>query len=288
MTTIRASYSAMEQRLTAILRAGEGRAAARIIFEDVAGYSPKFIFVNGDREMDDYMQTKVDAVAAKIEAGEPVQYAVGKALFMGDMFTVTPAVLIPRPETAGLVDLITDRWADKRDLRVLDLGTGSGCIAIELAKALPFSEVKAVDISKDALDVAAQNAKCLHASVTFENGDILALTPPKQAMYDIIVSNPPYICTREEADMDKRVKDYEPSTALFVPDDDPMKFYRPIGKYAYAALRDGGQLFLEINSLYADLTADTMRKAGFDKVETMRDFKGNYRFVVCTRSSKDA
>lgn len=256
----------------------EAEAAARIIFEDVAGYSRTFIFVNGDREVTDFMQKRIREVVDKVIGGTPVQYATGKARFMGMDFVVSPAVLIPRPETEGLVDLITDDYNGRSGLKVLDVCTGSGCIAVALARALPFADVKAVDISDAALDIARENARALKARVDFEKEDALAMKAPA-AVYDIIVSNPPYVGESEKKDMESRVLDYEPALALFVPDDDPLRFYRAIGTYAMKALMPGGQLYFEINPLHADALKSLLEVIGFEDCQLIRDYRGAVRFA---------
>lgn len=284
MTTVAAYYRECVAELTRILGSeGEGKAAASIIFEDAAGMSRTYIFANGDREASEYARGKIDAAIALVRAGEPVQYAVGKAQFMGNTYTVSRAVLIPRPETAGLVDHITDRYGARSDLRVLDIGTGSGCIAVSLARALPFARVDAVDISDEALAIARRNAADLRAKVNFEKLDILKAPAPDAASYHIIVSNPPYICRSESAEMDRRVLDNEPDSALFVPDSDPLLFYRAIAEYATAALLPGGGLFLEINSRFPEETRKLLESCGFTDIDITRDYLGNYRYAVCSR-----
>lgn len=276
-------FKLIARRLSALLGASEGEAAARIIFEDVAGYDRKWLFINGTREITDYMQNRIAQAVERVEAGEPVQYAVGCAVFMGLKLRVTPDVLIPRFETEGLVDGITDRAGGRTDLAVLDIGTGSGAIAIALARALPFSRVSAMDVSAAALDVARGNAKALGVQVDFQLEDILKAATPGHADYDIIVSNPPYVTEAERADMDPRVADHEPSLALFVPDSDPLRFYRAITRYAWWALKPGGLLAYEINSLFAAQVADMVSDAGFRNVDCERDYRGNLRFVYATR-----
>lgn len=279
MTSIREYYRTVTARLAAALSSqGEAAAAVSIIFEDVAGYSKTFIFANGDREITDSMQSRIKSVADRVVAGEPVQYAVGKARFMGNDFIVTPDVLIPRPETAGLVDMIVDRWGGRSDLDVCDVGTGSGCIAISLARALPFCRVTAIDVSAAAIAVARLNAASLKVNIDFVEADILTAVPPR-GLYDIIVSNPPYVTQSESADMDARVLDYEPGAALFVPDDDPLRFYRAIAAYGRAALKSGGMLYFEINQNFPDKTVTLLESKGFIDVAAQRDFKGNYRYV---------
>ena len=263
---------------TALGSEAEGEAAARIVLEDVAGYDRKYLFMYTDRELLDETRQRIQAVVDSIKAGEPVQYAVGRARFMGMDFKVTPDVLIPRPETEGLCDMVVRDADGRSDLRVLDIGTGSGCIAVSLARALPFAQVDAMDVSPAALAVARENAQQLGAKVNFIQDDILTARAP-EAYYDIIVSNPPYVCRSEEADMDARVSDREPALALFVPDDDPLKFYRTICRYASRGLKPGGRLYFEINSRFPEEMRRLMENEGFTDVDVTRDYKGNYRFA---------
>lgn len=267
-------------RLTPSLGKGEAEAAARIIFEDVAGYDRKYIFVNGDREVLDFVQSRINAAVDKVLAGEPVQYAVGRAQFMGNSFAVSPAVLIPRPETAGLVDIITSDYSGRSDLRVLDIGTGSGCIAISLARALPFADVRGIDVSTDALKVAEENAGHLSSKVRFVRADILETPAPSSPQYDIIVSNPPYVCNSEAKDIEPHVLDYEPHTALFVPDDNPLLFYKAIAAYARRALAPGGRLYFEINSRFPHEMRAMLQAEGFEDIDIRRDYLGAYRYAM--------
>lgn len=284
MTTVADFFKAVSARLdTALGSRSEGDAAARIIFEDVAGYGRNYLFMNGDREITDFMQGKIDAVVAKVAGGEPVQYAVGRAQFMGNDYKVTPAVLVPRPETAALVDMIISQWGARTDLDVLDVGTGSGCIAISLARALPFSRVTALDVSADALDVARENAKALNVNIDFVRADIIRAKLPERPLYNIVVSNPPYVCDSERADMDARVLDYEPPVALFVPDSDPLLFYRAIARYARVALRPGGRLYFEINSRFPGQTHTLLAGEGFTDIDLQRDYRGLYRYASATQ-----
>jgi release factor glutamine methyltransferase len=271
------------QRLESVFDSGEARASARAIFEDVAGYSQKFIFMNGDREMLEETAERLTRTVDAVLAGTPVQYATGHARFYGLDFAVTPAVLIPRPETEGLVDLVVDDCNGRSDLRVLDIATGSGCIACALARALAFPQVTALDISEDALTVAQSNAKALNVKVDFIHDDILTATAPTEA-YDVIVSNPPYIARSEAAAMDERVLDHEPDLALFVSDDDPLIFYRTIGIYSVKALRPGGKLYFEINPRFAEELAAMLRKQSYDNVTILRDYIGRQRFISATKA----
>ncbi len=281
--TADAFFKEVSARLTLVLGPREGTAAARIVFEDVAGYDRKRLFVDGDREITEYMQGKINAVADAVCGGVPVQYAVGKARFMGLDFKVSPVVLIPRPETEGLVDLIIDGAGGRRDLQVLDIGTGSGCIAVSLARALPFASVRAFDVSRQTLDIARDNARTLGVGVDFVLCDILKASPPERPRYDIIVSNPPYVTESEAADMDARVRDFEPSLALFVPDGDPMLFYRAIARYAGKALVPGGRLYFEINRQFPAQIRDLLVNEGFTEVNALRDYLGNYRYCIAEK-----
>lgn len=283
MTTLSEYYKGLRSSLAQVLPKGEADSAAAILMEDIGGYTRTTLFADGDREISDFVKGRIDSAVARIVGGEPVQYAVGRALFMGNSYIVTPAVLIPRPETAALVDMITDHAGGRSDLRILDIGTGTGCIAISLARALPFADVDASDISAQVLDVARENARNLKTKVTFRQEDILKAAPPATPCYDIIVSNPPYIAESEKADMDARVLDYEPSTALFVPDDDPLRFYRAIAEYALKALVPDGNLYFEINSNYGPQMKEMLADKGFADIEISRDFRGNIRYASARR-----
>ena len=278
MANVSDLFSNVRCRLAKVMSSGEADAAARIIFEDVAGYDRNYLWVNGDRSVIPSIEQAILGVVNRVEQGTPVQYAVGKAMFMGNYFSVNEATLIPRPETAGLVDLITDSYASRSDLTVLDIGTGTGCIAIELEKALPFSRVVGWDISEKALQTATLNARNLHAAVTFVKQDALASSLP-EATWDIIVSNPPYVLESEKSEMDANVLLHEPPTALFVPDADPFRFYKPISSYASKNLNQGGALFFEINQQFPEQVVALLQHDGFSNVEALRDYKGNWRFV---------
>ncbi len=269
-------------RLSAAVQSdSEAREMMRIIWEDVRRWGPTQYLLHADSEADEYMVAKLTRVVERVEAGEPLQYILGEARFYGMSFKVTPDVLIPRPETAQLVDLICQRYGHTDDLRVLDICTGSGCIAIALARHLPFADVTATDISPEALAVASENVRLLKAKVKLVESDALKLTPPSSPCYDIIVSNPPYIVVREAYDMSPRVTDHEPHIALFVPDDDPLRFYTPIARYAAAALTADGTLYFEINPLFADPLRNMLGEL-FDTVDIERDMYGRQRFAIAS------
>lgn len=281
--TISETYREIITRLTPYLGESEAKSAARIILEDVRGVTQTDLIVNGHRTVEDTTAERIRKITDEIINGEPVQYAVGTARFYGMDFAVSPAVLIPRPETEGLVDMIVKDFERKSDLKILDCGTGSGCIAIALARNLPFSDVDAIDISADALSVAKLNAKKLKAGVNFILQDILTLNASTESIYDIIVSNPPYIAEEEAVDMDNRVKDYEPAKALFVPDDNPLLFYSAIAKFAARALKNDGALYFEINPRFVEQMKDMLAKQGFNNIDVQRDYIGRYRYMKSTK-----
>lgn len=256
----------------------------RIIFEDVLLWQPIDIVMRETEQLPEFFDNRLANIINRLKRYEPLQYILGKARFHGHSFTVNPAVLIPRPETEQLVDMIVDENPGS-DLQVLDIGTGSGCIAISLARALKFAQVTATDISPAALTVAQHNATALKTHVKFLEQDIITCRVPSE-VWDIIVSNPPYITEREKAVMERNVLDYEPHSALFVPNEDPMLFYRPIATYASRALKNGGRLYLEINRAMAQQVCDTLRKAGLSNIQIHNDFNGYKRFVTATLNTK--
>lgn len=281
--TVTDIYKDIINKLTPALGDSEARSAARVILEDVRGVTQTDLVVNGHRTVEPETADRIKTIIDRICKGEPVQYAIGSARFYGLDFKVTPSVLIPRPETEGLVDMIVKDYSAHSDLNVLDCGTGSGCIAIALARNLPFASVDAIDISADALAIAEYNANRLKCKINFSVGDILNMSLPYKPLYDIIVSNPPYIADKERPDMDARVKDYEPSSALFVPDDNPLVFYLAIADYASKALKAGGSLYFEINPLFVDDLKAMLTICGFTDIEITRDYIGRYRYAKAIR-----
>ena len=266
--------------LSGIVEPHEAQAMIRVICEDVFNYDPVDVALRQDSELPEFAQQRVSDAISRLRRHEPLQYIVGSARFHGHKFKVTPAVLIPRPETEQLVDLIVDE-NPASDLRVLDIGTGSGCIAISLARALKFAQIDALDVSRDALAVARDNAAALKAKVRFFESDILL--PQPAATYDIIVSNPPYICWSEREAMGRNVKDYEPGQALFVPDNDPLLFYKSIAPYAMQSLDKGGRLYLEINQRFGREVKQLLEDNGFDEVRIIEDSYGKVRFAAAVK-----
>ena len=240
--------------------------------------------LKADSGVSEYICGKVDDVVGRLMNDEPIQYIFGNARFYGMSLKVTRHTLIPRPETEELVDMIVKDYGRRSDLSVLDAGTGSGCIALALARNLPFAQVTGIDVSDAALDVARENAATLHVKADFGYGDMLALKPEVVPMYDIIVSNPPYIAESERCSMEANVLEYEPEGALFVPDDDPLKYYRAVTLYAVTALRAGGGLYFEINPRYAADMRTLIAEYGFDDVDVVRDMQGQERFAVARKT----
>lgn len=241
------TYNELCRRLSPVYGEGEARAIVRMVVEDEFGLSPTDIYMGKVNQLSADEQSILEEIVNRIARCEPVQYVLGHADFCSRRFGVVPGVLIPRPETALLIPMIGS--GRRGSFSVLDIGTGSGCIAITAALDYPDAKVTAWDISDDALRIARANAARLGAEVCFVRQDALA-PPADTALWDVIVSNPPYICMSERATMSAHVLDHEPATALFVPDSDPLLFYRAIARYATRALKPGGTLLFEINALY--------------------------------------
>lgn len=282
---LKSVLQSIRQRLAPKYGDGEAREMGRIIFENLKGWSPVDLAIRQDEEISEFIRQKVDQVVDRLLNDEPIQQIFGVADFYGMKLKVTPDTLIPRPETEELVDLIV-KDNQQKDLRVLDCGTGTGCIAIALKRNLPFPEVTAIDISDKALAVARENAKNLRAQVDFRHADMIRLPESLDGkQFDVIVSNPPYIAEHERAAMDRNVLDYEPATALFVPDSDPLKFYRAI----LEAAKDGmaapnGKLYFEINPLYADQLQALATRLGFADIQLIRDTDGKQRFLTLRKN----
>lgn len=269
------------KRLGEVYPRGEALWLWREMLMRIKGWGQVELAIKAGDEVSDYLQRKVEEVTERLLQKEPVQYIFGIAEFYGLQLKVTPDVLIPRPETAEMVDMIV-KWADGRtDLRVLDLCTGSGCIAVALARNLKFAQISAIDLSSKALEIAAENVKALKVKVNLKLGDALQLKDETSPKYDIIVSNPPYIAESERASMDSNVVDHEPQMALFVPDSDPLRFYHAIARYAMTALVSGGILYFEINPLYSIRLREELQQQGWDDVVIEADMQGLNRFIHC-------
>ena len=324
------TYQQLWQSLTPLYDAGEAQAIVRTVLDVKYGMTLTDIIGGKVNELSADEGRKLEEIIIRLQKGEPVQYVLGEADFAGRTFHVEPGVLIPRPETAELCLWIEEDMAGKSTVssedfsedspqatddarQILDICTGSGCIAITLGLNIPNSEVTGWDISEDALRIAQGNVKMLKArNVRIEYQDALALQKaaetdnekmkvnadkevvkpkgeaktPSTQKWDMIVSNPPYICEKEKADMEKNVLEHEPSIALFVPDEDPLKFYRAIAEYASSALKPGGALYFEINPIYENETRKMLEELGFKEIETKEDAFGKKRMMKA-KSNKE-
>ena len=272
-------YETLWHRLTPLYETSEAKAIVRWVLDMHFGLSMADILCDKISELSATDQKDLEDIIQRLEKGEPVQYVIGVADFCGRQFHVAPGVLIPRPETEELCRWIVEESGDKSF--ILDIGTGSGCIAITLALEIPKSSVTAWDISDDALQIAQNNAKALGANVCFERQDALSILP--DSYWDLIVSNPPYIQPKESDGMAKNVLDYEPHQALFTPDDQPIIFYQRIGDYAWQHLKQGGALYFELNPLTAYEVSDYLHQLGFSEIEIRQDQFGKQRFLKATK-----
>lgn len=289
---------------------GEARALIDLLLAEVAGISREQRFAHPETSLPYPIRRRLVNCARKVAAGHPVQYVLGYARFCGLRFDVTPSTLIPRPETEELVRWIVADHSDpvlrpdNRPLRILDIGTGSGCIAISLAQLIHNTQVVAIDLSTKALNIARRNAERIAPDkVCCIKGDALRLVhnnyarqlfsklPPAvidklstaDGRFDIIVSNPPYICQKERAEMENLVLDHEPEMALFVPDDDPLRFYCAIAITALYQLRSGGALYFEINAAYGSEIVNMLQLMGYTAVELRHDGDNRPRMVKALR-----
>ena len=259
----------------------EAQSIIRLVLDDCFNLSYTDICGGALDRMTDDEKMRLDALIQRVQEGEPVQHVIGRALFYGRYFNVSPDVLIPRPETEGLINVVK-QYNSLPSPTVLDIGTGSGCIAITIALEIPESQVTAWDISNKALEVARCNATQLEANVSFVKQD--ALNPHHDCdKYDVIVSNPPYICIKEASNMEANVLEHEPHLALFVPDDDPLLYYRSIALYAKDALRNEGLLAFEINPIYCKEVCSLLNTHNYQDICVIEDEFGKERIIKCTK-----
>ena len=271
----------IRSRLQPYYTAEEVSALSRIVCCDLLGQAPNDYYLGKDIALSPKKEQELEDILQRLSRFEPLQYIEGRTLFLGREFWVAPGVLIPRPETEELVELMLKEIP--ADARILDVGTGSGCIAISLAKELPDALVTAWDVSPEALSVARVNARKLQANVRFVECDVLACQVDEVGLYDVIVSNPPYVTEAEKADMEPNVLQWEPSLALFVPDDDPLRFYRRIAVLGRDMLADGGRLYFEINRAYGREMVEMLRAMGYVGVRVEKDLSQNDRFVIAEK-----
>lgn len=264
--------------LSAIYPAGEIDGFIRLIFDRLCGYSVTDMLLNRDMILAPELRQEMALIVERLQRCEPIQYILGQAYFGNLTMRVGKGVLIPRPETAEIVQRIVNECGAVEG-RVADLCTGSGCIAIALAQAWPQAQVEGWDISAEALAYARSNALDNHVQVQWHERDVLAYEPVDEPRYAVIVSNPPYILDSERVTMDNNVLMYEPHNALFVPDSNPLLFYRAIAEMAWRELLPEGVLYFEINSLMGEACVEMMQACGFEKVELYEDYRGAHRMI---------
>jgi len=274
----------ISQSLAAGTNRSEALSISRQICLDALGISQNTFYLKEEITLTHEQQSLLDSILGRLSKGEPLQYILGHTSFCGLELKVTPAVLIPRQETTELVEWISEE--DSTHKCVKDICTGSGCIALALAARFQDWEVEGTDISPDALEVARNNAEANDLNVTFTHQDILeemseepVQTPGEQVHYDIIVSNPPYVTLEEKSSMDASVTEFEPHLALFVPDDDPLMFYRAIARYGLSHLRKEGRLYFEINPLFTTDVTNLLIETGYDNIMVKKDISGKERMI---------
>lgn len=279
MATLSEIRRNIQERLAVAVGSGEASAMARVIIEDVLKVTPVDMALNPNREVENELTLKVEEIVKRVAEGEPLQYVLGLADFHGLRLKVRPGVLIPRPETSQLVDIVLKEFAGRKDLYVIDVCSGSGAIAVALGRELPFCQIDAVDISPVAVEICKENCKYLGLrNINIMLRNILKEGLPAQK-YDLIVSNPPYVDESEKDGMEPRVLNHEPHIALFVPDDNPLLFYRKIAEEARGCLKPGGMLYFEINPRHAEDIRKLLIRLDYEDVEIIRDSEARYRFA---------
>lgn len=255
----------------------------KLVFESVAGISRADVIRNPEKLLNEPLTSTLKKHLADLKTHQPVQYVIGEAWFYQMKFKVNPAVLIPRPETEELVTGVIEVLKDNPNAAVLDIGTGSGCIPIALKKNMPGAAITAIDVSKEALEVAKENAAIHHTAILLKQLDFLDEQAWNElGSYDIIVSNPPYIPFGEKALLDKNVTAFEPHTALFVPDNTPLIFYEKIAAFGKSHLKEKGQVMMETHEDFAMQVLQLFSASGYDAA-IIKDMSGKERMVVATR-----
>ena len=273
-------FQDIRRQLATRYDSGEAQAMGFLLLEEGCGLSQADVLMGKDDAIEEADEEWLSQAMDCLMKGEPIQYVIGHTDFCGLKIEVGKGVLIPRQETEELVDAI-----EGHPTSILDIGTGSGCIALALKQRFPQAKVTAMDISKEALKIAQSNAERLGLDITFEQRDILK-AQPETRKFDLIVSNPPYVCEEERAEMEHHVLDYEPELALFVPDNHPLLFYEAITAYAETALTNGGMLAFETNRRFAHEVGALMADAGFSDIKVKQDVFNNERIVTgCLRKN---
>lgn len=282
MQSIKVLRDSMIRELSEIYPENESRQMVNMLILSVTGWEKEKIALEPGIIAVDSIVERLLSGLGELLTGKPIQYVTGKAFFYGLGLDVNPSVLIPRPETEELVKFILDDYPAAAGLKVLDIGTGSGCIVLALGSLLDRPELTAFDISNEALETANGNAEKCGIKVDFVHFDILKDKVPDSRKYDVIVSNPPYVRESEKALMHNNVLGFEPHIALFVPDSDPLLFYRAIAGFARKNLVPGGKLYLEINEKLGKETISLLESEGFKNVTLKKDMQGKDRMIKCS------
>ncbi len=282
MLTYSQAFYQLKEQLQVLYDANEAAAICHLFLEYVTGIGKMERLDKKDTELTEQQQQLYDRKTNDLRKGRPIQYVTNSAWFLGKEFYVDESVLIPRPETEELVHWIVTQIPNSKFQipKILDIGTGSGCIPISLKLAIPGAEITSCDISNEALNVAKTNANKLNATINFLKLDFLDTARHNNlGMYDVIVSNPPYIPAEEKERLHSNVKDYEPAVALFVPDNDALVFYRAIALFGKGHLNSNGYIYCELDAAHAEECKLLFENAGYKKVEIRKDMHGNWRML---------
>ncbi len=278
--TIKEAKIYIRTELNSLYPENEIDAFIRILFEDLLGISGVISASEPSKELTDEQTKLFENAAERLKEEEPIQHIVGYTCFYGIKITVNKNVLIPRPETEEMVDRILKENTSREGLKVLDIGTGSGCIAIALARNLKNASVYALDIEEKALQIAKSNALENKLQINFIQGDVFSdVSELNAGTFDIIVSNPPYVCESEKALMSKNVIDFDPPSALYVDNHNPLRFYNRISEYSSRLLKPGGRLYVEINERFGKEICELFERAGFVDVSLYKDIQTKDRIV---------
>ncbi len=287
MKTVQDVSAAFRKELQALYDINEVDSLCMIVLTEITGTSSAKIKAFPELKIPTEQAETINNILIRLKTGEPVQYILGHTEFYGLQFKVNPSVLIPRPETEELVDWAISSVGSSQLAvgNILDIGTGSGCIAISLKKNLVDAKVSAIDISTEALKTAKENAELNDVDINFIQADILNLThhSPLTTHYSLIISNPPYVTLEDKKQMHSNVTDFEPHTALFVPEDDPLIFYKAIADFAAAHLEKGGLLFFEINESYGEQIVELLAHKSFNNIELRKDMSGKSRMIKAVK-----
>jgi release factor glutamine methyltransferase len=287
MKNIKDIFIAFKQSLPNFYDNNEIEALTLMVINEITGLNKAQIKAFPEKEVIPNQSEELTKILTKLQTGEPIQYILGHTEFYGLPFNVNPSVLIPRPETEELVEwVLFEVKSQKSKVQIVDIGTGSGCIAISLKKNLPNAEISAIDISITALETARQNADLNEVDITFIEMDILNIQGSHSQLtnpYTLIISNPPYVTQHDKKQMHTNVTNFEPHSALFVPENDPLIFYKAIADFAVENLMPEGLLFFEINENYGEQTVELLKNKSFINIELRKDMSGRNRMVRGTR-----